>query len=148
MKETVMIDNVALAKRAWSQAETPIIERSIDDSQPMFDLLAEDVVWKVACPEDTPIFGGEFRGKQAVIDYFTTVNREFQEDAWLERPLEFVGDGDRVLVLGTETYVLSSPKVTISNKEFAIVMDFRDGLIVRMLHITDLSEFVAALSGN
>ena len=53
------MDNSALAKSIFEA----------EDFLPLFDRLANDVVFKATIPQGTPI-SGEFRGKQAVVDYF------------------------------------------------------------------------------
>jgi hypothetical protein len=50
-----------------------------EDFQPLLDRLADDVVFKATIPEGTPI-SGEFRGKQAVVDYFATLRIGRAED--------------------------------------------------------------------
>lgn len=141
-------DNISLAKKAWSWLETESSERTITDLQPYFDLLADDVVLKVEAPEDASgLYLGEVRGKQALIDMYTAaLNGEGIEENDLERPLEFVGKGERVVVLGSERYKIKKDGVTARNKEFALVMDFRDGKITRVQQIGDLSEYVAAMN--
>ena len=137
-------ENVALVKAAWSQSDVPIRDRKPADSQAMIEALADDAVFQVACPSDTPIFGAGFHGKEAIARYFTSENRTFQRDAWLERPMEFLANNDKVVALLAESYVLSDPPVTIRNKEVAIVHEIRDGKIARITLITDLSELVNA----
>lgn len=137
-------ENIALVKSAWSQADVRIRDRQVADSHAMIDALADDAVFQVACPPDTPIFGPGFHGKEAIARYFTSENRTFQTDAWLERPMEFLANEDKVVALLAESYVLSDPAVTIRDKEVAIVHEIRDGKITRITLITDMSEFVDA----
>ena len=54
------MDNITLAKSIFEA----------EDFQPLLEHLADDVVFKATIPKGTPI-SGEFRGKQAVVDYFT-----------------------------------------------------------------------------
>lgn len=136
--------NIEVAKRVWAQTDTRMRDRQESDSHAMADLVTDDVVFRLACPADTPVFGKEFRGKQAVLHYFGVENRMHHEDAWLEGNLDFIGNADRVVVLGVESYILKNSDVTITNKEFAVVNDFRDGLIAKILLITDMSEFIPA----
>lgn len=142
--DNTAIDNVSLAKKAWSFAEITTSKRTRSDFQPFFDLLDENVVWRFDCPDDTPVLGPDLAGKQAVIEFLTVGDPEYLQDAWLERPLEFIGDGDRVIVLGLESYIPKVSGVVIRNKHFAMIHDFRDGLINDILWIGDLSEFVQA----
>jgi ketosteroid isomerase-like protein len=127
------MDNIELAKR--------LINPPDGNWQPLLDHLADDVVFKVTVPEGTPI-SGEFRGKQAVIGHFARLGEllEFRQ----EEPMEFFGDGDRVVVLGKETVEIKPSGVTVPGSEYADVLDFRDGLITRFLVIQDMSAFADA----
>lgn len=137
-------DNVALAKKAYGALEDRGAEQRQDsDFQPFLDALADDVVFRYAAPEGTPL-SRELHGKPEVIEFLTVTAPELVEDVHLTRPLEFVGDGDRVVVLGAESYTLKKTGAQARNKSFAVVMDFRDGRVVRLVQIKDLSEFVEA----
>jgi ketosteroid isomerase-like protein len=80
---------------------------------------------------------GELRGKQAVIDYFATAATilEFRP---FETPLGYFGDGDRVVIVGDETFRVKETGVT-HKADWAWVYDVHDGLITRILAIEDLS---------
>lgn len=85
------MDNIALARSVFEA----------EDFRPLLDHLADDVVFEATIPEGTPI-SGEFRGKQAVVDYFTNLGdvAEFRQ----EKPLEFFGGGECVVVLGNDSF--------------------------------------------
>jgi ketosteroid isomerase-like protein len=127
------MDNIELARR--------LINPPDGNWQPMLDHLADDVVFKVTVPNGTPI-SGEFRGKQAVTEHFARLGEllEFRQEA----PMEFFGDGDRVVVLGKESVEVKKSGVTVPGSEYADVLDFRDGLITRFLVIQDMSAFADA----
>jgi ketosteroid isomerase-like protein len=63
------------------------------------DLLADDVEWTFQAPSVIP-FAGTRRGREEVAEFFSLVGEtlEFQQF----EPLEFVGQGDTVVVLGFE----------------------------------------------
>jgi ketosteroid isomerase-like protein len=70
--------------------------------EPLHGVLTEDIVWVV--PGSNAI-AGEYRGLDAVIDYFTR-RRELADHSFRMHPGDLlVGDGDRVAVLtdGTAT---------------------------------------------
>jgi ketosteroid isomerase-like protein len=127
------VDNIALAKR--------LINPPDGNWQPLLDHLAEDIVFKVTIPDGTPI-SGEFHGKPAVTDHFERLPEllEFRQ----EGPMDFLGGGDRVVVLGRESFEIKKNGVTVTGSEYADVLDFRDGLITRFLVIQDLSAVVDA----
>ena len=131
------MDNVALAKRLINPAD--------GNWQPLLDRLADDVVFRVTIPEGTPI-SGEFRGKPAVVEHFDQLPRllEFEQ----EEPMEFFGNGARVVVIGRETVTVKKSGTRISGSDYADVLDFHDGLITRFLVIQDLTAVVDAHGGE
>jgi ketosteroid isomerase-like protein len=112
-----------------------------DDWQPLIDHLADDVVFKATIPDGTPI-SGAFRGKQAVVDHLVRLGDilEFRQ----EQPLQFFGNGDRVVILGKETVDVKKSGVTVPGSEYATILEFHDGLITRFLVIQDLSAVLDA----
>ncbi len=128
-------DNIAFVK---SVLET-------EDWPRLIDRLADDVVFKVTIPEGTPV-SGEFRGKQAVVEHLMNLGDllEFRQ----EKPLEYYGNGERVVVLGQETVEVKKSGVTVPRSEYADVLDFREGLITGFLIIQDMSAFVDAYRDN
>ena len=133
------MDNVTLAKSIFSTEHDPGSGRA-GDFQLLLDHLDDDVVFKATIPDGTPI-SGEFRGKQAVADYFQHLGEVavFRQ----ERPQEYFADGDRVVVLGDDSFEIRKSGAT-ARSEYAIVVDFRDGLITSVLIIQDLSAVVSA----
>jgi ketosteroid isomerase-like protein len=122
--------NVALLREIWEP-----ITRGESDNKPFFDALADDVAFEL------PV--GELRGKQAVVDYFAYAHEtiEFQP---FERPLEYLGAGDRVVILGDETFRVRETGVT-HRAEWAWVHDLQDGLITRIVVIQDLAGVADAV---
>jgi ketosteroid isomerase-like protein len=112
-----------------------------DDWQPLIDHLADDVVFKATIPDGTPV-SGEFRGKQAVVDHLTRLGDvlEFRQ----HQPLQFFGNGERVVILGRESVEIKKSGVTVPDSEYATVLDFHDGQITRFLVIQDLTAVVDA----
>ena len=123
-------DNVALLRSIWDP-----IERGESGMQPFFDALTDDVVFEL------PV--GELRGRQTVIDYFTegSATMEFQP---FEKPLEYYGDGDRVVQLGEETFKVKESGIT-HRSAWAWVFDVHEGLITRIVAIQDLSGIEDAI---
>lgn len=118
-------DNVALLREIWD----PIARGESDDIRPFFDALAEDVVFEL------PV--GTLRGRREVIAYFGHASEtiEFQP---FERPLEYFGAGDRIVMLGEETFRIRKTGAT-HRAEWAWVHDLQDGLITRIVAIQDLT---------
>jgi ketosteroid isomerase-like protein len=112
-----------------------------EDWPRLIDRLAEDVVFKVTIPEGTPI-SGEFRGREAVVEHLLNLGNilEFRQ----EKPLEFFGNGERVVVLGTESLEIKKNGVSVPHSEYATVLDFQDGQVTRFSVIQDLTAVVDA----
>jgi ketosteroid isomerase-like protein len=125
------MDNIALARSIMES----------DDWQSLIDHLSDHVVFKATIPEGTPI-SGEFRGRRAMVDHLTNLRDllEFRQ----EQPLQYFGNGRRVVVLGEESVEVKKSGVTVPQSEYATVLDLHDGLITRFLVIQDLSAVVDA----
>jgi ketosteroid isomerase-like protein len=95
--------------------------------------LAEDVVFEVTPPEGMPTTP-ERRGKQEVLDYFTSLG-----DIVTFWQVRCFGDGERVVVVGAESFTIPRSGVTLGG-EFALLLHVCDGLITRFLIIEELSE--------
>jgi ketosteroid isomerase-like protein len=91
--------------------------------------LGEDVVLT------TPV--GEVRGKQAVLGYFANAAATLEFDIFV-RPLEYFGDGTRVVQVGGEVFRVKATGAT-HEADWAWVFDVEDGRITRILAIQDLS---------
>ena len=128
-------ENIAFARSALETEDWPRL----------IDRLADDVVFKVTIPDGTPV-SGEFRGKQAVVDHLLNLGNllEFRQ----EKPLEFFGNGERVVVLGQETVEIKKNGATVPHSEYTTVLDFREGLVTRFLVVQDMSAFVDAYRDN
>lgn len=119
-------DGVALMQQIWG----PLERGESNDLQPFYEALADDVVFTL------PV--GEARGKDAVIAYFAEAAADM-EFIPFEKPLEYYGDGNRVVIVGDETFKIKTTGVT-NRAAWAWVIHLRhDGRISRILHIQDLA---------
>jgi ketosteroid isomerase-like protein len=125
-------DNVALLEGIWG----PMERGESTDYQPFFDLLHDDVVFTTSV--------GELRGKQAVIHYFMHAGELFESRPF-ERPQEYFGNGNRVVIVGDETFKVRATGVTVRTP-WAWVHELRDGLITRIEAIQDLSVVADAVT--
>ena len=133
------MENVASTTAIFGPESDPGSGR-VEDYQVLLDHLADDVVFKVTIPEGTPI-SGVFRGKQAVAGCFARLGSiaVFHQ----ERPQRYIADGDRLIVLGDDSFDIRKNGVT-ARSECATVVTFRDGLITGILIILDLSALAEA----
>jgi ketosteroid isomerase-like protein len=125
-------DTISLLESIWG----PMERGQSSDFQPFFDHLDDDVVFTTSA--------GELRGKPAVIHYFTHAG-ELLEFRPYERPQEYFGTGDRVVIVGEETFRVRATGAT-TRVPWAWVYDLRDGLITRIEAIEDLSVVADALA--
>jgi uncharacterized protein len=105
------------------------------DIQGLLALFAEDIEW-ITPGEGWPL-AGTYRGLAGVADFFQKIS-EMVEISFLE-PREFVGQGDRVLVVG-----FSSGRVKATNREFennwVIAFTVRNG------KVTNVREYIDTLA--
>ncbi|WP_329428993.1 nuclear transport factor 2 family protein [Streptosporangium sp. NBC_01495] len=111
----------------------PLERGESEDSQPLYDLFAEDIVYRTA-------HGDELRSKTALLDYFERVT-DLLEVRPYDSPLQYFGDGARVVVLGVEHYRVRKSGLTVS-REWVWFLDFRDRRISRILEVQELSGIV------
>lgn len=146
--------NVGLAQRAWSYY---YIHSSLRDSttcyQPFFDLCADDVVWFHEGPQNprVPTYPGEIRGKKALIEMLTWENdvvADLNLVDPIEKPIEYIASGDRVVVLIDERYRIIKTGVTVHNDRTAVVMDFRREQITNIRIIANLSDYIESQIGT
>jgi ketosteroid isomerase-like protein len=111
-------------------------------TQPLLEAMADDAVYKLSLPKGTPL-SGEFRGRHAILEYFERLEEVLEV---LEvKTWDFVGNGDQVIVLGDEQFVVKKTG-RVCYSEFAFVLDFSEGKIIRALVIEDLSGVVEAFA--
>jgi hypothetical protein len=110
--------------------------------QPLLDQMADDAVYKLSLPKGTPL-SGEFRGRHAILEYFGQLEEVLEVLEVNTR--DFIGHGDQVIVLGDERFLVKKTGRTCYS-EFAFILDFSGGKIVRALVIEDLSGVVEAYS--
>lgn len=103
------------------------------DFQSLTTHLADDVVFEVTPPEGVPTTP-ERRGKQAVVDYLTSLG-----DIVTFWRVQCFGDGERVVAVGAESFTIARYGITVGS-EFALLLHICSGVITRFLIIEDLSE--------
>jgi uncharacterized protein len=111
------------------------------DIDALLALLDENVEWITPGPSDVPT-AGERRGRQAVGEFFKTLNETFEITKFQTQ--EFVAQGDRVVVFGTDT---AKVKATGKVLDFNWVHYFgvKNDKIVNFREYGDMSAVVAEL---
>jgi ketosteroid isomerase-like protein len=118
-------DPVALLRSIYD----PLERGESYDFQPFYDAFAEDVVLTISM--------GEVRGKPAVVGYFSKAAETMEFDIFVP-PLQYFGDGNRVVQVGREIFRVKETGKT-HEADWAWVYDVEDGRITRILGIEDLS---------
>jgi len=72
-----------------------------EDFPASLGLLSEDVVWINLLPEHIP-FGGEYRGRQGVAEYFQLLSQTFQIGEYVYDQFEFIESGNTLVIVGFE----------------------------------------------
>jgi ketosteroid isomerase-like protein len=131
------MDNLAIAKRIMRP----------DGGETLADHLADDVVLTLTIP-DRPPRAGQLHGKGAVMVHFAGMDELGEFDA-LAGPLDFLTNpaGDRIAVLGEMKYRMAGSGAEGIGR-YALVMDFQDGRITRILDLMDLSAVATPLAGG
>ena len=113
------------------------------DIDALLALLDENVEWITPGPPEVPT-AGERRGRQAVGEFFKTLNETFEITKFQTQ--EFVAEGDRVVVFGFDT---AKVKATGKVLDFNWVHYFgvKNDKIVNFREYGDLSAVVAELKG-
>lgn len=121
------MNNAALIQQVLDEALGTLDFRSLADR------LADDVVFEVTPPEGVSP-PAEARGRQAVLDYFTSLG-----DIVTFWRVRCFGDGERVVVVGAERFTIPPYGITLGG-EFALLLTVCNGLITRFLILEELSE--------
>jgi ketosteroid isomerase-like protein len=128
------------------QDNRALVQRGYDafgrgDIEALLALLDENVEWITPGPSDLPT-AGRRRGRQQVAEFFKGVDSLFEIQRF--EPESFVSEGDRVVVLGSET---TRVKATGKVLEMRWVHAFtvRNGKVVVLEEFQDTAAVVAEL---
>lgn len=101
------------------------------DVEGLLSLFSEDIIWSVPEIENAP-FAGTRSGTAAVAEFFTQLVES--EDLTRFEPLEFIAEGDKVVVLGESAATVRSTGKTYET-EWVQVFHLQDG------KVTEFKEF-------
>lgn len=161
--DKLTFDNLTVARTAWSflLERKPHGARKDGDDASFLTFCTDDLVVQFSFPENTPLYGGttvysprrtdasnriEFNGQDAY-KRLCRMEQEHLVTGGLNGSPEFIATGNRVVMLGEAGYTIKKSGVVIANHMFAVVMDFRDGLICRLRVYEDGSDIIAAYAG-
>ena len=89
------------------------------------ELLAEDVVWINLLPEHIP-FGGEYRGREGVAEYFQLLSETFEIGEYVYDQFEFIESGNTLVIVGYEKDGRVIPTGKTFDLHFVWVVKFDD----------------------
>jgi len=89
------------------------------------ELLAEDVVWINLLPEHIP-FGGEYRGREGVAEYFQLLSETFEMGEYVYDQFEFIESGNTLVIVGYEKDGRVIPTGKTFDLHFVWVVKFDD----------------------
>jgi ketosteroid isomerase-like protein len=122
------------------EQNTQLVEKAYADFKrghipAMLEALTEDVDWFVPGPAKTLPFVGRRRGRQQVAEFFAGLAQ--LETAQEFEPREFISQGDKVVVLGYQRWIVHSTRRTYEDN-WAHVFTIRNGKIAqfRVYHDT------------
>lgn len=114
------------------------------DIQGLLALLDPQISWITPGPSDLPTAGTR-RGHAAVGEFFQTLSG--LGDVLEFEPMEFIAQGDRVVVLGTDSMRLKATGRDIAYR-WAHVFTVKEGLVTAFEEVGDVSALVAELRGS
>jgi ketosteroid isomerase-like protein len=111
------------------------------DLDAVLSTLDETIEWVTPGPSELPI-AGRRRGLEEVAVFFQTLNEMIQFERF--EPLEFIEQGDRIVVLGEDTIRVRATGRTV-DYDWTHFFEMRDGKAVRFREYGDTAALVAEL---
>ena len=112
------------------------------DINTLLDSFDEQISWVTPGPRELKT-SGRRTGRQEVGEFFASVNELF--DIQRFEPKEFIAQGDRVVVVGSETARARSTG-NVVDVDWVHVFTMRNGKVVAFQEFFDTAAVVAALS--
>ena len=111
------------------------------DLDALLSLFDENIEWTTPGPSSLPTAGTR-RGRAQVAAFFQSLNEVFEIERF--EPRDFVAQGDRVVVLGTDRSRVRATGTSIDG-HWAHTFLLRDGKVVAFHEYTDTAAAVAEL---
>lgn len=127
--------NVALVRRGYEAFGR-------GDINGLLALLDEKISWVTPGPAELPT-GGRRTGQQEVGAFFGIVNELYEFQRF--EPAEFVSQGNRVVVIGSETILVRATGAVL-DLDWVHAFTVRDGKVVAFQEYFDTAVVVAALA--
>ncbi|RJF99310.1 nuclear transport factor 2 family protein [Noviherbaspirillum saxi] len=125
--------NTQLVQQAYAKFQA-------GDIPGLLEMCADDIEWELDPNDDVP-FSGARHGKEAVREFFSTLDQS-QQPLHFE-PREFIAQGDKVVALGHYAWNVKSTDRTFES-DWAEIFTIRDGKIARFREFADTAAGAAA----
>ena len=111
------------------------------DINTLLESFDEQINWVTPGPPEL-VTSGNRTGREAVAQFFGAVNDLFEIQRF--EPREFIAQGDRVIVLGSETSRVRATG-TVLELDWVHVFSMRNGKVIEFQEFFDTAAVVAAL---
>ena len=111
------------------------------DIHALLELFDEQVEWVTPGPAELPVAGRRV-GRRQVGEFFQAVTSMLEIQRF--EPQAFIAEGDRVVVLGSETAVFKATGKTLDT-DWAHVFTLRNGVVVAFQEYMDTAAVTAEL---
>ncbi len=125
-------DNIQVVKTAYAAFGR-------GDVPGLIAMLTDDVQWEA--PGEGLMLSGKYRGRDGAAQFFQKLGQSLEMLAF--EPREFVAQGDRVIVLGSEKVKIKSTNRTLA-VDWVMVFTVRGGKVASFTEYTDTQAFATA----
>jgi uncharacterized protein len=126
-------ENVKIVQQAYERYKTGNIPS-------VLELMSDRVEWVLPELAGVPVAGTR-HGRDGVADFFSKLSETQQVISF--EPLEFIAQGDKVVVLGRYSYRVTSTRQQFDS-DWAHVFTIQNGKIVRFQEFTDTAAVAVA----
>lgn len=106
------------------------------DIEGLLNLFSEDIEWTTPQTEGSPI-GGTYNGHNEVGEFFKLLSES--EDITHFEPTEFIADGEKVVVLGSNTATVKETGRSYTT-DWVHIFTVKDGKITGLLEFFDTAK--------
>lgn len=115
------------------------------DGAAFLELLAADVVWHLQGVEGVVPYAGEWRGRDGVAQFLAAIGSSVEMESF--EPREFVAQGERIVVLGSERGRVKATGRVFDNP-WALAFTVRNGKVSEFRSYEDTAAVAAAFRAD
>jgi len=106
----------------------------------LLELLTDDIEW-IGVEHDELPFGGVYRGKQQVAQYFSELDQA--QEAQMFEPRDIIAENDRIAVTGISRWTVRATGQSYENP-WVHIFTVRDGKVCRFVQYNDTAAALKA----